>query len=70
MYKPKTIHVERTRIIRRLSCENVGIRGIARLLSISPTHVVRCILQLATLVKRPDYYEYGQEYELDELWSY
>jgi IS1 family transposase len=70
VYKPKTINSDRETLIKRLNCENVGIRGIARLLSISPTHVVRCILQLSQLVKRPDYYEYGQEYELDELWSY
>lgn len=56
--------------MKRLNCENVGIRGMARLLSISPTQVIRCLAQMAQLVKRPDYYEYGQEYELDELWSY
>lgn len=70
VYKPKTINAERKRIMTRLSCENVGIRGISRLLSISPTHVVRSILKLASEVKKPDYYEYNQEYELDELWSY
>ncbi len=70
VYKPRTINADRKRIMKRLSCENVGIRGIARLLSISPTHVIRCLLQMASLVRRPDYYEYGQEYELDELWSY
>lgn len=70
VYKPGTINVDRKRIMKRLNCENVGIRGIARLLSISPTHVIRCLLQMAAFVKRPDYYEYHQEYELDELWSY
>lgn len=70
VYKPQTINSDRKRIMKRLNAENVGIRGIARLLSISPTQVIRCLLQMAQLVKRPDYYEYGQDYELDELWSY
>lgn len=56
--------------VRRLNSENVGIRGIARLLGISPTTVNRIILQLASLVKRPTYLKYGQEYELDELWTF
>lgn len=70
VYKRCTFTADRKTIIKRLNRENVGIRGMARLMGLSPTHIVRCILQLATLVKRPDYYEYGQEYELDELWSY
>ena len=70
VYKRCTITPDRETIIRRLNSENVGVRGMARLMGLSPTHIVRCILQLAALVKKPDYYEYGQEYELDELWSY
>lgn len=70
VYKRSAMTVDRATIIQRLNCENVGIRGMARLMGLSPTHIVRCILQMAALVKRPDYYEYGQEYELDELWSY
>lgn len=70
VYKSSSVFIDRTTIIKRLNSENVGIRGIARLTGLSPTHVIRCIFQLASLVKRPDYYESGQEYELDELWSY
>ncbi|TNE54021.1 MAG: IS1 family transposase [Bacteroidetes bacterium] len=70
VYKRCIFTPERKDAIKRLNSENVGIRGMARLLGLSPTHVIRCILQLSALVKRPDYYEYGQEYELDELWSY
>ncbi len=70
VYKRCIFTVDRKIIIQRLNSENVGIRGMARLLGLSPTHIIRCILQLAALVKRPDYYEFGQEYELDELWSY
>ncbi|MFT5778066.1 MAG: insertion element IS1 protein InsB [Crocinitomicaceae bacterium] len=70
VYKGCIFTVDRKTIVKRLNCENVGIRGMARLMRLSPTQIVRCILQLASLVKRPDYYEYGQEYELDELWSY
>jgi insertion element IS1 protein InsB len=70
VYKRSVFTADRQTIIKRLNRENVGIRGMARLMGLSPTHIIRCILQLALIVKRPDYYEYGQEYELDELWSY
>ncbi|MCT4582027.1 MAG: IS1 family transposase [Flavobacteriales bacterium] len=53
-----------------MTCENVGIRGIGRLIGLSPTHIVRCIKDMALTIRKPEYYEYGQEYELDELWSY
>ncbi|MBL4861984.1 MAG: IS1 family transposase [Crocinitomicaceae bacterium] len=73
VYKQCIFTPDRTTIIKRLNRVNrvnIGVRGIARLMGVSPTQIVRCLLQLASLVKRPDYYEYGQEYELDEIWSY
>lgn len=49
--------------------EGVGIRGIGRLLAISPTTVIRHILKIAAQIKPPPL-SYGQHYEVDELCTY
>lgn len=49
-----------------LTKEGVGIRGIARILQISPTTVIKRILFIAKHIKPPKLY-FHKTYELDEL---
>lgn len=56
--------------IQQLSSEAVGIRSIGRLLGCSASYVVKLIKLIASKIKRPVPFEYDQEYELDEMWSY
>ncbi len=55
--------------IRMLSCESVGIRGIARVLRIAVDTVSSRIQLLAKGIKRPVLGEKGM-FEVDELWTY
>lgn len=48
VYRRCTFTADRKTIIKRLNRENVGIRGMARLMGLSPTHIVRCILGSVT----------------------
>lgn len=54
------------RSIIRLLKEGVGIRGIARLLSISTTTVIRRILRIAKCFRFPPIVK-GRTYEVDEI---
>jgi len=54
----------------QLNAEGVGIRGMARLLGYSPTHILRLLIQLATTVRKPMYQQCHQDYEIDELWTF
>ena len=50
--------------------ESCGIRSIGRILSISPSTVVRRILKIARSLKRPYPVLKGKIYEVDELFTY
>ena len=56
--------------IRSLSCESVGIRGIARVLGISKSTVSNRIQLLADEIKRPALINPATTFEVDELWTY
>jgi len=55
--------------IIQLIKEGVGIRSIARLLFISPTTVLKRILEIAKQIQLP-IIKYNQTYELDEMCTY
>ncbi len=55
--------------IKRFVKEGVGIRSMSRLLKISLTTVLRRILKVASLIKRP-MVTMGKEFELDEMRTY
>lgn len=58
------------RTVITLVKESCGIRGIGRILSISPNTVVRRILKIARTLKRPYPILKGKIYEVDELFTY
>jgi len=55
--------------IRSLSCESVGIRGIARVLGVAKGTVANRIQLLAKGIKRPALNQ-AATFEVDELWTY
>ncbi len=69
-YKSKALHLATNKRIRNLVKEGVGIRGIARLLKISSTTVIKRIRAMASNLKRPEIHSYHAIYEIDELWTY
>lgn len=56
--------------ITKLVKEGVGIRGISRLLCISPTTVISRIKSISMKIKRPFALLMNKEYEIDELCTY
>lgn len=68
-YKRTREQLTEENLIRQYNAENVGIRGMARMLDRSPSFVVSKIKELADQVKRPARHEQGEEYELDEVWA-
>lgn len=58
------------RTILSLNAESVGISSLARHLKYSKATILRRITYLASKVKRPHLFEFGQIYEVDELWTY
>ncbi|MNU55780.1 IS1 transposase [compost metagenome] len=50
--------------------ESCGIRGIGRILEISPNTVIRRILKIARTAKRSAPISLGQSYQVDELFTY
>jgi len=56
--------------IRSLSCESVGIRGIARVLGIAKGTVSSRIQILARNCERPTLKDLQCTFEVDELWTY
>ena len=69
-YKINVLKQERETAIQNLCSEAVGIRSIGRLLGYAPSYIVKIIKRIAKHIKKPIPFEYGQEYELDEMWSY
>src|ERR1700743_3494944 len=56
--------------IKRLVCEGVGIRGIARVLSIGRQTVLNKVKGMAEAIKRPAVKMDVISIEVDELWTY
>lgn len=52
-----------------LTKEGVGIRGIARILKISPTTVLERILVISAQIKKPPI-PFGRSYEVDEMMTF
>ena len=69
-YKINVEKQERETVIQKLCSESVGIRSIGRLLGYAPSYIVKIIKRIARHIKKPTPFEYHQEYELDEMWSY
>ncbi len=69
-YKSKALHLATNKRIRNLVKEGVGIRGIARLLKISTTTVIKRIRAIASNLKRPEIHSYHAIYEIDEMWTF
>jgi insertion element IS1 protein InsB len=57
-------------MIPKLVCNSVGIRGIARVLSIAINTVVRKIKQIATAIVKPPVPLNRQSFEVDEIRTY
>ena len=56
--------------IAQLIKEGCGIRSIARILTISPSTVIRRILKIGRSIKRSIPILFGQTYQVDELFTY
>lgn len=56
--------------ISQLTKEGCGIRSIARILTISPSTVIRRILKIGRSAKRSSPILFGQTYQVDELFTY
>lgn len=56
--------------IAQLIKEGCGIRSIARILTISPSTVIRRILKIGRSIKRSIPIPFGQTYQVDELFTY
>ena len=56
--------------ITQLVKEGCGIRSIGRILTISNSTVIRRILKIGRLLKRPSPILVGQTYQVDELFTY
>lgn len=56
--------------IRQLNAEGIGIRSMSRILEYSCGTITRRILYLANMVKKPNYIENNQVYEVDEMWTF
>jgi insertion element IS1 protein InsB len=67
--KPK-ITTSKIEQVKLFVCEGLSISSISRLLNISKSSVQRKIIYLASLVKKPQFNEQNQAYEVDELHTY
>jgi insertion element IS1 protein InsB len=57
-------------LVGQLVGESVGIRGIARILEIGTSTVMRHIIKRANEITKPDVLTDQPSFELDELWTY
>lgn len=69
-YSYKICTSEDEEMIVKLNNEGVGISGIARLTGISKSHVVNKIKELASKIIKEEIKEEGQEYEVDEMYTF
>jgi insertion element IS1 protein InsB len=68
-YKYQSKNVEDSQISQLIK-EGCGIRSIARILTISPSTVIRRILKIGKCIKGPSQISLGQTYQVDELFTY
>lgn len=66
-YKYHAYTADILEMIPKLVCNGVGIRGISRILVISPVTVIKCIKQIATSIAKPLIPLNRECYEIDEL---
>ncbi len=69
-YKYKAYEKETDKEICECTKEGCGIRSTARLLTISPTTVIKRIKKLSVKVIKPIFIVKGKNYEMDELRTY
>lgn len=58
------------KMITILLKESCGVRSISRILQISKNTVLSRMLSISKKIKKPSFSISGQEYEIDELWTY
>src|SRR5688572_26514611 len=69
-YSNRAYSLTINRQIGQLVTEGIGIRGIARILRISITTVIRRIKQIGKAIDKPFNFIKNRIYEIDELWTY
>lgn len=69
-YRYQAYNETTDKYIRSLSCESVGMRGIARVLGIAKGTVSSRIQTLARNCKRSSLKDLQGSFEVDELWTY
>jgi len=69
VYRRNSYQISDEKIIQLLK-ENVGIRGIGRVLSITPNTVIRRILRISKRMQRPFAIRFSEQYEVDELFTF
>ena len=70
VYSSKAYQKSANKEILSLLKEGVGIRGMGRVLNISPTTVMNRIKQMAREVNKPKIRSQNGIYEVDELWTF
>ncbi len=66
-YRSKTIEDHEISLLIKEGC---GMRSIGRILAISPSTVIRRILKIGRSVNRSSVIQFGQIYQVDELFTY
>jgi len=56
--------------IALLTIEGCGVRSISRILDISPTTIIKRILQIASQINRPYPIIKGKSYQVDEMFTF
>lgn len=69
-YKYKRCKAQSIINMKEMNNEGVGISSISRLLGISKTTVMRKLEQESQKIKKPNYNEIQQSYEIDEICTY
>ena len=57
-------------MIIKLNNEGVSISGISRITKVSKSHVLNKLRAIASKLRKPTFQEQGQEYEMDEMYTY
>ena len=69
-YQNKVITAADAVLITRLVSDSCSIRGMARIIGCAPSTIQRWVLKIANDIHVPWYSEYGQEYQVDEMWTF
>jgi insertion element IS1 protein InsB len=70
VYRNKGCEEKTKRLLRKLVCESVGIRGIGRVLHIASNTVLNRIKAIAAHISKPPVSSDQLIFEVDELWTY